>query len=73
MQTFQVTLAGGGSQRVIGEQYNADPVSGLNIVDQFGNTTAQFAASAWTNIQVINPSQAVPASNGTLIVQGDGT
>ena len=72
MQTHQVTLAAGGFARVIGENYNADPVTGLVIYDQFGNTVQSFAPGVWTAIQIINPSVGAVSGAATVLVQDEG-
>lgn len=74
MNVYQVTLTAGGFAMVAGENYNDDPVTGLVVVDQFGNAVQTFAAGSYSGIAVVgavglpNPP---PNAGGIVNVDAD--
>lgn len=72
MNTYNVTLAAGGAVLITGENYNADPVTGLAILDQFGNATKTFAPGSYIDIQIAEGAIPLPpVIDSTTITDGD--
>lgn len=65
MNSYQITLSSGAVLYAMAENYNADPVAGLQLLDQFGNAVQVFAPGTWTGIQIA-PPVAVPPGISTM-------
>ena len=64
MNTYLVTLAAGGTTRVIGEAYNAGNTR-LTIRGPLGEITAQFNNGTWTDIAIISPTDSMVTAANT--------
>ena len=73
MNCYQITLNTGATPRVMGEGYNSDPVSGLIVFDQFGNTTASYAVGTYSAVTIINPNAPVLPQGQTTLITDNGT